>query len=99
MAFTEDLSIFFDTDDFAVNATFTKSDNSTVSKNIIFDNGTNQEVMYDAQIEANTPSAMIKTSDLTGIVRGNNVSINAVNYKIERLEKLEDGAITRIYLK
>lgn len=98
MAFTEDLDQFFDTDEFAVVATFTKADLSTLQANVIFTDESDQENVFDTAIERHAAYITVPSSYLPGVVRGDGVNVNATDYTIERIEK--DGiGMKNLYLK
>ena len=80
MAFTEDLTVFFDTDDFAVVLTHSAS-----TYNVIFD----AEYSGEDMMEGSLPMAMISDSDSVGMGIGDTVTINAQDYTIR--EKQQDG--------
>jgi hypothetical protein len=90
--FTEDLSIFFNTDDFAVTATW----KSTDSVNVIFD-----KAYLDQQgiIASNTPIAKAQESDFAGVAEGDELLINGVNYTIDNFEPDGTGIIVLILKK
>lgn len=78
MAFTEDLSPFFNTDDFAVTATYTHASvGRTV--NVIFD-----AVFADPLgIESNHPRAYGIESDFPDVAQDDTLSISGTTYKIK----------------
>mgnify|MGYP000538227379 CR=1 FL=1 len=98
MAFTEDLTQFFDTDDFAVEAIFTLSPSGTRTVKTIFDTPTQSVDIYDSSIEADAPLLRCKTSDLASVKNNANVEIDSTNYKVKRI--VNDGTgISIVYLK
>lgn len=98
MAFTEDLGVFFDESDFAVQAAITLPNNSVRVISVIFDATTQGIQLYDSNIEADTPSFQCKTSDLTGVKTGNQVVIENKTYAVGRKEPDGTG-VTTVYLK
>lgn len=94
MAFAENLDLFFE--DFAVEAIFT---GAVGTINAIFDDPTVQTNAYETGVEAGVPTLTVKTSDISALTRGTAVSVNSVNYKVERFERIDDGNLTVIYLK
>jgi hypothetical protein len=98
MAFTENIGAFFLDADFAIDAVFSLSPSGTRTVKVIFNTPSQEIVIYDTAIEADSPNLMCKTADLASVKRGLNVSVNATNYKIERLT--HDGTgVSTVYLK
>ena len=83
MAFTEDLTPFLDTDDFAVAATLPGSPATTA--NVIFDN------VYDElnDIEGSQPQALARASDFSAVAIDADITINSTTYRIK--QKKPDG--------
>lgn len=83
MAFTEDLSVFFSTDDFAVTATV-----GAASVSVIFDRE-HVEAMggFGGGIDATQPTALLKTSDVTArsIARNTAIVISGTTYYVQSL--------------
>lgn len=96
MAFTENLSLFFDQDGFAVEAVFNLSPTPrTVS--VIFNTPSQSVEMYGTETEADAPNLMARTADLTGVGRAKTVTVNSVIYKVERIA--HDGTgVSTVYL-
>ena len=80
MAFTEDLTMFFDTGDFAVAMTHDAS-----TYNVIFD----AEYSGDDMMAGSLPMAMLSASDAANVPVLDTVTISAVNYTVR--EKNQDG--------
>lgn len=93
MAFAEDLTIFFNTDDFAEEVTL---NGETVS--VIFDNPTESVDLYETGVEATDASMLCKTSDLASIARNQTVVRGAASYKTVRWSRIDDGLISRVFL-
>lgn len=74
MAFTEDLTEFFDTDDFAVPATI-----GAATVYGIFDNAY-YGIPGEAPITGTQPMFMAASSDLSAVVAGTTLVINSVTY-------------------
>lgn len=92
MAFTEDVSVFFNTDDFAITVTI-----GGASYDAIFDNPTDGVELYDTQIEATDASMLVQTAGLS-ISRNATVVANGINYKVARWQRVDDGKLTRVFL-
>lgn len=73
MAFTEDLSAFLDTDDFADAATHGGS-----AKNVIFD----RSYLEQMGIQTSAPTALGRKSDWTGVAQGDAVVIRSTSYTV-----------------
>ena len=98
--FTEDLTIFFDNSKgFSVPATFTVTGGGTVSANVHFNAPTSSFDAYGNQVESSTPFLLAVTSEVSTVRQGNAVSVNSGSYKVERIEKIDDGKLVNIYLK
>ncbi|HEY0545315.1 MAG TPA: head-tail joining protein [Pyrinomonadaceae bacterium] len=96
MAFTEDLTLFFDPDGFAIEAVFNLSPTPRTAS-VIFNTPSQAVDIYDAQVEADAPNLLAKTSDLSGVKRGTTVTVNSVAYKVERIA--DDGTgVSTVYL-
>lgn len=94
MAFTEDLSVFFDTTyGFAVSAT--KADAST--KSVILDN---EFLLAHGMVSTGNPVALAKASDFSSSDVGNTLVISAVTYKIRDVQAVPpDGALVAVQLE
>ena len=91
MAFTEDLTAFFDTDDFAVAATY---DGSTTI-NVIFD-----AAYLDVNgIGGTNPTALCATADVAADPTGKTLVVNSVNYVIRGFEPQDNGATVLLQLE
>ena len=94
--FNEDLSLFFDEKDFAVEAILNLG-TSTRSIKAIFETPTQSVEIYDTAIEADAPRVTCRTQDLTGIKRGHAVTVQNQSYKIEKIS--HDGTgLSFLYL-
>lgn len=76
---TSDLSVFFDTDDFAVSCTYTPSGGSASTINVIFDK---QFPAQNGNEITFTPAARVKTSDITGIDKNDTMVIDGTTYYV-----------------
>lgn len=76
MAFTEDISAFFDTDDFAVSATV-----GAATFNVIFDNAY-LSAGGDAPVAGTQPMVTARSSDVSSVWIGNTMTINSVAYVV-----------------
>ena len=87
MAFTEDLSLFFDVSGgFAVAAVITMG-SSTRSIPVIFNDPTQSVEIYDTSVEAGAPFLQAQATDVAGVKKGHTAQVNSVTYKIERVHR------------
>jgi hypothetical protein len=91
MAFTEDLSPFFDTDEFAVSALW----NGTTTVPVIFDNAYDEGIGMAALL----PIVTGKAADFPGVAAGQTLLINGVTYKIDTPQPDGTGLVTLILKK
>lgn len=93
--FQENLSQFFDTDDFAVPARITGAGGFDRTVSVIFNNPTKEIAVYsETQIESPEFNFLAQESDLAGVKKGMTATVNAVAYKVERIERDGDGLAT-----
>lgn len=99
MAFAEDLSPFFDSEQgFAIAATLRLADNSTREIKAIFETPTQSVDIYDSSIETDSPRLTCQTNDLAGFKKGFEITVSGRTYKAERVS--HDGTgISLIFLK
>jgi len=99
MAMTEDLSVFFDTDDHAVMAVYTPKGYphpSSKSRNVdgIFDN----TYYDDAGIESSVPVFTCIATDVSDVLQGANLTVKNVDYQV--INARPDGTgITELQLQ
>jgi hypothetical protein len=95
MAFTEDLDVFFDQDEFAVEATVNAFD-----INVIFDLPTMDFNGAGGSVEGNHPFLTAKTQDLidANAKRNDDITVDGTDYTIALIRHEGQGTST-IYLK
>lgn len=94
----EDLSQFFNEDDFAVEAIITLSNNSQKTVNVIFSAQTMDVAVYDTEIVADTPNFLAASADIAELKDGSPVTIGGKNYKVKKVT--DDGTgLSTVYLK
>lgn len=87
-----DLAAIFEGDDLdQVDATFTVSGPATVVVSGFFTGPTDGVTINETRIEAAEPTFMCQTADITSVRRGNSVTISAVAYTVERIQKVGAG--------
>lgn len=96
MAFDEDLSQFFDIDDFAVEATIGTVPARTIK--VIFETPSQSVEIFDTNIETDAPRLQCKTSDLVGVPSKSKITISGKTYDIGKVS--DDGTgVSFMYLK
>lgn len=90
MAFTEDLSAFFDTDDFAIAATV-----GATTVNVIFDR---EYIDAVGRVSSANPVALAKASDAAAAV-GATITISGTAYTIRDRQPQDDGAVVLLQLE
>ena len=78
MAFTEDLTEFFGTDDFAITAMLA----GTTSVNGIFDNAALAIPGGEAAVEGSVPTFTCALADIPAVAQGQTIVINSTTYTI-----------------
>lgn len=79
MAFTEDLTPFFDTvNGFAETVTYQGS----TSIAVIFDNAFIEDRLGAVGIESTKPACLVRTSQVSSVVQGHTIARGAVNYQV-----------------
>ena len=89
--FTEDLSAFFDTDGFAVDATL-----GAATIQVIFDN--EHRLAHD-MVSTTNPVAWAKASDVDSSDVGSTIAISGVSYTIRDVQPVDDGAVVILQLE
>ena len=87
MAFTEDLSPFFSTSDFAVEALW----NGATSVPVIFDSEYIEALR--GVVEGSGPVALCAAADVPGIAHGDTQVIDGVTYKVRGVEPDGTGLV------
>lgn len=91
MAFAEDLSVFFDTDVFAVEAVISLNPGTKTIK-VIFNDPTQAAQIFDSTVDGGATFLHCKQSDVEDVRTGMTVTVNSKVYTIER--KTRDGTGT-----
>lgn len=98
MAFSEDLSQFFDLEDFAVEAVFSRDGNNIATVNVIFDSPTEAIQFDQMEVAADNPFCIAKTSEIANVRRRDTATIEDVAYKVTAI-KHDGTGVTRIDLE
>lgn len=93
MAFDENIDAFFDTDDFAVAATYTPSGGSASTVNGIFDDEYFDEVGGSVGIEGSQPRFMCNLEDVSAVSQGDALSVGGITYQIVNVQKDGTGVV------
>lgn len=93
MAFAEDLSVFFDSDDFAQAATY---DGGAEPVYVIFDRAYVEAI---TGIVGTSPVALAQAADIPAAGVGKALVISGTTYTIRRREPHDDGAIVQLHLE
>ena len=96
MAFNENINAFFDTDDFAVAATFTPDGGSPSTVNGIFDDEYFDEVGGSVGIEGSQPRFTCKLDDLAAVEQGDALTVSGVAYEIVNVQKDGTGIVVLV---
>ena len=87
MAFDEDLTAFFSTDDFAVTATWTPDGGDPTTVTGIFDNEYIEDIGGgEVDIEATHPMFLVKTADVPNVAQGDQLFVNDLYYRIVNVQ-------------
>lgn len=91
MAFAEDLDVFFNGDEFAVDAVI-----GAVTVKVIFDSPTEQ--ILGGDVLSNEYAIMGKASDLASLARNASLTVDGVAYKVRENYLVDDGKVRRVTL-
>jgi len=91
VAFAEDMSVFFDVDEFAVAATFTTSGGAQVSASVIFDMPT--EEILGGDMLSDEYAMTYQAGELSAVKAGDYGFIGGNRYRIRSIKMIHDGAL------
>ncbi len=90
--FTEDLTAFFNTSDFALEGTLS----SGGSANVIFD----RAALEAFGVSSTAPQCLVRAADVSGVTVGTTtITISSVVYTIRDRQPLDDGAVVLLILQ
>jgi hypothetical protein len=97
VAFTEDLTAFFDTDDFATSATYTSYGGSPATVKVIKD----EAFLARLDVYATNPVAFGKASDFSAVAANgqDTLLIGSTTYRIKSIEPQDDGSTVLLQLE
>ena len=95
--FTEDLTVFFNTDDFAIAATYTPNGGSPSTVNVIFD----RAFLSRLDINSTNPVALARASDISAVAANgqDQIVISGITYRIKDAQPQDDGATVLLQLE
>lgn len=93
MPMTEDLSVFFSSDEFAVEATLT---GDATPRNVIFD--VNGSILEQLGVETQSPAAICPAAQWPSAAQGQTLTIAGTPYKVRSVQLLDDGAVKLLTL-
>lgn len=96
MAFTEDLSVFFNAAEFAVSATFTPTGEAPITASVMLDRP--DEDVLGGRASSTEYQMTLPTATFPGIARGMAVVIAGEAYQVREVRVLADGAIKTVTL-
>lgn len=88
--FTEDLTEFFSTNDFAVTATL----DGTVSVNGIFDNASSPIAGGEVDVEGSIPTFTCAAADVPAVANGQTIVISDTTYTVVAVHPDGTGVVT-----
>lgn len=97
MPFTEDLTVFFQTADFATAATYTPYGGSPSTVNVIKD----EADLSRLDIVATNPVALGRASDFSAVAANgqDTLLIGATTYRIKDIQPQDDGSVVLLQLE
>ena len=96
--FAEELDPFFDTDDFAVAATFTRDGDEVAAAAVIFNGPGHQVTVYETAVEEPAPFLLAPAASVADVRRNDEAAVEGQgSFVVERVEPDGTG-LTRLYL-
>lgn len=94
MAFSEDLTPFFDLGDFAETGAFYHGATLIREARVIFTEGSQAVEIYSTSVEEPAPTVQVQTAELAGVKRGHTLTLGTKSFRIERIEHDGTGVST-----
>jgi hypothetical protein len=92
----EDLSVFFDADEFATSATLTRASGGAPVQGLILLDSPGTNLLDD--VTSVEYSCQFRTSVWPAVVPGDVIQAGAASFRVRRADRLDDGAVTRAWL-
>ncbi|HEX8773259.1 MAG TPA: hypothetical protein VF735_06600 [Pyrinomonadaceae bacterium] len=100
MAFAEDLTQFFDTEEFAVVAALKQSNGTVIrNANVIFNDPNQDAQMFAETVEADAPFIIARSVDVSDMKDGYKVTIGATTYRVIGTPHQDGTGISTVKLK
>ncbi len=96
MAFTEDFDNYFDTDDFAVAASWTPNGGEATTVNGVFDGEYFDDVGGSVGIESSQPRFTCAAADVPAVAQGDAIVISGTTYEIVNVQPDGTGEVVLI---
>lgn len=96
MAFAEDMSVFFNTAEFAVVATFTPTGEAPLTASVMLDRP--DEDILGGRASSTEYQMTLPAATFPGIGRNMKVTIAGADYQVREVRVLTDGAIKTVTL-
>jgi hypothetical protein len=98
--FDEDLSLFFDTGDFAVAAVLKDAAGAELrTANVIIETPTREAELLGGDVMQGTPSATARTADLDGVRRGYTLTVGAAVYAVTEPPEDDGTGVSTLRLR
>lgn len=97
MAFTEDMSVFFNTAEFAVQATFSPSGGGAQESALVILDAPSEPVLGGDSMSTEY-AIQYSATDLPSIKRGDSGFVDGIAYKVREVRTIDDGRIKRAML-
>lgn len=97
MAFAENFAQFFDTDEFAGEAVFTRGGETVATAAVIFNGPSHQVSVYETGVEEPAPFLLAASASVAAVKRRDAAAVNGAVHVVERIEPDGTG-LTKLYL-
>lgn len=89
--FDENLDQFFDLDEFAVVAIFTRGGSTVATANVNFDDPSHALQFDETEVEEVAPKLLATATSVAAVKRKDRVAVAGGNYVVERIERTGNG--------
>ena len=94
MAFSEDLSVFFNSDDFAESVTYTPDGGSSTTIKVLWSEGNADIDIGEIGVEAVSPRCLAKADDVADAAENDTIERNSITYYISEPPRPTDDSDT-----